>query len=316
MKKLFYQSIIFITIILLGQVIIGQYMIAQISQIALLEKYLRNKTQIIYFGDSIIKTTEKKDLDNSSIVEMLSKINPNYTIGDFSDGGNYMRIFEAYIKYISKSPNKPGAVIIPINLYFFSPGRNMEPGFQFEKEIFYFTAPHFATYFFRPLAIFGAINLNTVKRPEYLQLPVYYGKEKIGVVSDFDNSNSNATTTENLRNLYIFEFMYNLDKNHRQLKELDNIIDLTNKSGIKLYVYITPIDFKNGERYVGADLAKQITANAQTVCSILEEKNLPCLNLSLSLDSSYFSHLIYPNEHVNEKGRRFIAEQINNFFLK
>lgn len=316
MKKLFYQFIIFITIIVLGQVIVARYMTAQIPEIALLDKYLRDETQIIYFGSSDIKHAPLKDTDRSSIVEMLSKINPAYTIGDISQNAYYLGIFEALFKHISKSPIKPKAVVIPISLMSFSPGWDKFPGLQFEREQFYFTKPPLIAYFFRPLTIMRAINTNEVIFSEYQQLPVYYGKEKIGIVSDFDNPKYRTTTTENISNKFIFLYMGSLDKNHRKLKSLDNIIDLADKAGIKLYVYINPIDFKNGERYVGPDFVKQTTANTETICSILKEKNLPCLNLAFSLDSSYFDYSIYPGEHFNEKGRKFIAEQVNRFFPK
>ena len=176
--------------------------------------------------------------------------------------------------------------------------------------------PRFVTYFYKPLAIFKAININTVAYSDYAQLPVYYGKEKIGVAGDFDNPFVYSPDVESVRKLYVFTFMQNLDKNHEQFKLLNNIIDLAGETGIKLYIYLTPINFEEGARYVGPDFIKQTTANAEVVCSVIKEKNLPCLNLAFSLNSGYFVKPFYVNEHVNEKGRKFIAEQINEFYLK
>ena len=107
-----------------------------------------------------------------------------------------------------------------------------------------------------------------------------------------------------------------MDKNHEQFKLLNNIIDLAGETGIKLYIYLTPINFEEGARYVGPDFIKQTTTNAEVVCSVIKEKNLSCLNLAFSLNSGYFASPIYPNEHLDEKGRKFIAEQINKFYLK
>ncbi|MDO8574898.1 MAG: hypothetical protein Q7R61_01330, partial [bacterium] len=150
---------------------------------------------------------------------------------------------------------------------------------------------------------------------DYARLPVYYGKEKIGVAGDFDNHYVYSPDAESVRKLYIFTFMQNLDKNHEQIKLLENIIDLANKTSIKLYVYLTPINFEEGTKYIGPDFIKQTTANTEIICSVLKGKNLPCLNLAFSLSSDYFASPIYPNEHVNEKGRKFIAERITEFFL-
>lgn len=315
MKKIFIQSIIFIILVVIGQSIIARYITPYYPERFLLDQYSRDKIQIIYFGDSVIKYAGSDDQDKSTVVEMLSKINPSITIGDISHGGYYPKIDEELFKYILKSPNHPEAIILPINLHSFSLGFK-GPGYQFEKEIFYLRMPRLVTYFYKPLAIFHAININTVAYSDYAQLPVYYGKEKIGVAGDFDNlAIYDHPTRENIRKLYVFTFMQNLDKNHEQLKLLKNIINLANKADIKLYVYLTPINFEEGAKYVGPDFIKQTTANAEVVCSVLKEKNLPCLNLAFSLDSGYFASPIYPNEHVNEHGRKFIADQITEFFL-
>ncbi len=313
-KKFFFQLITFIVLIVIGQAVVAIFITPYYPERLLLDKYSREKRQIIYFGDSVIKYAGSDDKDKSSVVEMLSKINPAYTIGDISHGGYYLKIDEAVFKYILKSPNKPEAVILPINLHSFSPGVK-GPGYQFEKEIFYLKMPRLVTYFYKPLAILKAININTVKYSEYSQTPVYYGKEKIGVAGDFDNPSVYSPDTESVRKLYVFTFMQSLDKGHEQLKMLNDIIDLAGKAKVKLYVYLTPINFEEGTKYVGSDFIKQTTANAEVICLVLKEKNLPCLNLAFSLNSNNFASPIYPNEHVNEKGRKFIAEQITKFFL-
>ena len=317
MKKFFLKCIFFTAIVIFCQVIIARYTLPRIPELALLDQYLRDKYQIIYIGDSAIRSTAKSDRDKSSIVEMLARIYPSGAIGDLSHGAYHLGIYEAFLKHIAKSSIKPRAVILPINLRSFSPGWDMLPAYQFEREQFYFTAPSFVTYFFKPLAILRAINLNTVTDAEYMQLPVYYGKEKVGKVSDFDNFQKySATSTENIRNKFIFDYMYSLDKNHRKLKSLNIIVDTATQAGIKVYIYIHPIDFRAGEKYIGPDFVRQVTANTDTICLVLMEKALPCVNLALQLDSGYFNYESYPNEHLNEKGRKFIAEEVNRFFLK
>ncbi|MDO8743456.1 MAG: hypothetical protein Q7J30_02830, partial [Candidatus Azambacteria bacterium] len=161
MKKFFYQLIIFIVLVVISQAVVARYITPYYPERLLLDKYSREKRQIIYFGDSVIKYAGTDDKDKSTVVEMLSKINPSITIGDISHGGYYLKIDEAVFKYILKSPNKPKAIVLPINLHSFSPGVK-GPGYQFEKEIFYLKMPRLITYFYKPLAIFKAININTV----------------------------------------------------------------------------------------------------------------------------------------------------------
>ena len=93
-------------------------------------------------------------------------------------------------------------------------------------------------------------------------------------------------------------------------------MDSAKEQGITTYVYITPLDYEGGKNFVGPDFMIQTKANADLICSIVLAKNVPCLNLAFSLGSEYFSHPVYPSEHLKQAGREFIAQKVNEFFLK
>jgi len=104
--------------------------------------------------------------------------------------------------------------------------------------------------------------------------------------------------------------MYDLSEDHRFIRSLKKIIEIADKTNIKLYVYITPIDFEGGTKYVGSDFAEQTKNNTKKICAILEINNLPCLNLAFDLDSGYFDFDEFPNEHLNEQGRKYVADKL------
>ena len=317
MKKFLYKLIIFIFVCLSLQVILAQYILPPIPEIKLLNKYLQEKYQIIYFGDSVLQYTDTSDTDKSGVVKMLSKINPAYTIADMSYSAYDVGVYEKMMEYISRSSYKPEAIIIPIGLRSFSPEWDRRPVYQFEKQKFILGASPLLADFYRPLAIFGVIKENPISDKQFFDTPVYYGKTQIGTVLYFENDEMFASTSpENIRNKYVYSYMESLSPDHRKIKSLTNLLDSAKKQGIRVYVYITPLDYEGGREFVGPDFTIQTKANADLICSVVQEKNVPCLNLAFSLGTEYFSHPAYPSEHLKQAGREFIALKVNEFFLK
>lgn len=319
MKKLIYRFIFFLVLLASFQVIVSRSIVKapRIAEIDLLKKFQRENYNFIIFGDSVIKSTDPTDTDQSSITKMLAKTNPSLKIGDLSHEAFHPAVYEALLTYILNTNYRPKTIIIPISLRSFSPGWDMLPQYQFEKEKLFLTTPHrtLLNSFYQPLAIFRAINLNTVNYSDFIRTPVFYGQTKVGVVNDYEGEKYNTVTPEKIRNKYVYNYMYQLTENHSKLKSLVKTIDLANNAGIRILAYITPIDFQGGENYVGPDFVKQTTDNVRLICKLIEEKNAPCINLAFSLDTNYFSFLAYPNEHLKEGGRKFIVQQISTIIL-
>jgi hypothetical protein len=317
MKYFLYKLILFVALIIGLQIVIAKYIAPRLTFIAIgipgiskLDEYLTQRYPIIYFGDSTIRATAPEDVDLSSIVDMISKIS-GLKIGDLSSPAYHPGIFEALVRYIGDADAKPDALIVPVNLRSFSPEWDMQPSYQFEKEIFLLTHGRWLTYFSKPLSVFRALSNDSVSTEMYHQTPVFRGDEKVGTVGEFlDEAKLAVTSFEHIRDMYVLDYMYTVKTDHRKMVSLKHIAEIAQQSGIKLFVYITPIDYQGGIRYVGDDFIPQIKKNTETICNMFREFDIECLDLSHSLDSSYFSHEAYPNEHLNEKGRHFVAEKV------
>jgi hypothetical protein len=314
--KFLYKTVVVVIIVIIGQIVIGKYFIRPIPEMTLINKDLAEKYQVIYFGDSVLDTVAPGDTDKSTIVQMLSKLASSTTIADFSHGAYHLGIYDSYVQYMAHSSSKPQAVIVPINLAEFSPGWDMRPGYQFDEENFDLTTPvPFAQYFFRPLAIFQAIH--AVTEEQYEKTPVYRGTAVVGTVAEFSEPLKYASITPaHMADQFVFDYMYNLTPMHRKLVSLQHLIATARAAGIAVYVYITPIDYENGVKYVGPDFLSQTKANTDVICSVLASNNMPCLNLAFSLRSNIFNYPVYANEHMKQQGRLFVATQIANTFFK
>lgn len=316
MKSFFLKLAAFLAVVVMVQIVIVRY-VAPLPEIEKLDRYLEEGATIIYFGDSSVLSVAPGDSDRASLSEMLERENPGIVVANLGHPGYHLGIYEAEVDYISRSKHKPDAVVIPIQLRAFSPEWDIRPVNQFEKERFFLMdRTSFISYFYRPLAILRAIDTNTVSYPEFLNTPVYYGTEQVGVVNDFEAVNKHKTpTTENIRNDYIYKYMFRLEETHRKFRSLDNLLDSASKASIKVYAYISPIDYENGTKHIGEDFTKQAVVNADLVCTFLESRGAPCLNLAFALGSEEFDHPGYPNEHLKERGRRLVTEKIDEFFL-
>lgn len=322
MKRFLLLLTIFIICTALIQILITKFIAPflpftlGVPGISNLDKYLYSHHKILYFGDSTIKYSSPKDINKSSISEILTNLESSYSIGDVSSPAYQLKVFEAMLNYISNSSDKPGAIIVPINLRSFSPSWDMAPDNQFENEIF-FLNHHFLSYFSKPLNILRAIKTEIITDEAFITTPVYYKQKKIGTVKDFiDKEDSSLLREDILKNKYIFYYMYNLDENHRLIKSLKKMIETADKLDIKLYPYITPIDFEDGTKYVGLDFIDQTKINTEKICTILKINNLPCLNLTFDLNSDYFDFDESPNEHLNERGREYVANKLKEFIIK
>lgn len=323
MKIFFLKFACLFCVVIVLQIIIGAKIESRgVYPPNVVDAHLEKGVDVIYFGDSVIRTAAAEDDDKSSIVEMLQKIDPRYKIADLSHGAYHPAIYASYIDYIVRSPHKPKALVIPVNLESFAPNFDMQPGYQFEEETFLLTShvPYLNS-FYRPLAIFGAVKANTITWEEYVHTPVYNEDIQVGIVKDYIDAQKIASITpEHVKDVFVLKYMYNLKADHRKLEALRYAIDIAQGAGIAVYVYITPIDHEGGEKYVGKHFSSHITQNAALVCAVAQLKKVLCLDLSLQLPDKDFNPSTlpvpaFPDEHLKKAGRWIVAEEVHRAFL-
>ena len=95
---------------------------------------LKDKPEVIIFGDSVMTVSDPKDIDKRPTDLMLQEKIPNLNVESIDYLAYNPDIYLEYIKYITNNKFKPKAVIIAINLRSFSPDWDQNPGYQFEQE--------------------------------------------------------------------------------------------------------------------------------------------------------------------------------------
>ncbi|MCP5108838.1 MAG: hypothetical protein GY950_35975 [bacterium] len=278
-----------------------------------LNHYLEEKIDIVYFGDSSIYTLGSGDKDKRSIARMTADKTPQYSLGELSHAAYHIDIYAAYCRYIARQGYHPEAVVIPINIGTFSPYWDKRPQYQFEKEKMILEGgirKQLLQAFYKPLMALD-YNFYTISREEFLNAPVFNGTRQVGIVSDFNNSSYRKYSERNMKNRILFFYMFSLSPQHRKLKSLVETAGVLARHNIEGIFYFTPIDYETGEKYFPGLFTRRLKENADVIRSLLAAEGVEVLDLSTGLPADSFSWGLYPNEHLNQKGRRYVAEKVS-----
>jgi hypothetical protein len=251
-------------------------------------------SDIVYFGDSVIRSYVKEDSVHSSIVEL---INEKYSqnIIDLSTFGSSMIIFHEYIKYFIKNDIRPEAIIIPFNLGLFSP-------FVEKTDIIYRTSlKNELRGFPFPYNIFDYQNTN-LDTLSLIKLP----GETLENKKDFI-LNKNFSKLEKA---YILRYFQRFTDDNIVFKNLIKMNTAIIKNKLNVVYYFTPINVDITNYSANQGLIKNLLENKKEIFNQIKyvgSKNI--MDLSFSLNNSYFTSSV-PDGHLNFKGRQFIADKI------
>jgi len=308
MRKLARNVLLFLAIVAALQGVMGRKIPKEIRR---LDRALSSPMDIVYFCDSTNFAYSMDDADKRPISGVLQDRLPDREVFTLDHGAFNMRMYLAFSKYIVREGRKPDLLIVPINMRSFSAGWDLRPNWQFEQERFLLRHPHLRS-FFKPLAVFKAVSTNEISVETYNRTAVHCANESVGTVAQFDftEAECDAPVDERIRKTLIFQYMYPLKPDHRLLQAMLEIVDVLSPIGVRPIFYITPLDMDTGEKYLPGSFRKTVTANVDVVKSLLRDKDATLLDLTQSLPAGDFSWTLYPNEHLNQRGKSFVVERL------
>ena len=291
-------------------------------QLRLLGEYLRTDTEIIYFGDSTIHHFSEQDRDRRAISQILEDSLDGLKVGKVAAAAYNAEVFEAYVDYLLRNDGDPDVVILPINVRTFSPEWDQRPEYQFEGEKLYarLCCRTAALMFYRPGRILG--DMRPISPVEYRSTAVHVGAEQVGVVRDFDGPRFRHVSPENMRKKLVLRYMGDVDRNHRKLRALKRVVHRLRRADIDPVLYLTPVDQETGEKFLGPAFRRQLATNVAVIQNVAAQAGASVMDLSSALPARAFNwgrypadHL-YPNEHMKELGRQYVAERLKQEIAK
>lgn len=278
----------------------------------LLRQALEKKNEVIFFGDSTVRFNRLEDKDKKTIPQMLQVKIPDSNVTSISYPGYSADVFLAYVQRISRSGRWPKCIIIPINLRSFSVGWDKRPQYQFvEERTLIAPKPFLIDIFLKPLMVFRVINLAPISQQDYENAEVLDGTTRVGKVKDFQRSDASITPEQALQNHFILDYMEKLTGDNRKIKSIAALVRLLSGKNTRTIFYVSPVDVDAGSQSLGKRFQDQIQENVAFIRMVLRKEQLDLLDLSLDVKHEDFDWNPYPNEHLKEAGRRFVADELS-----
>ena len=141
MNKLAVKTISFFTILLVCHILmyfpISHYLRKPyfFDNLIKLDALLENKTDIIYFNDSVNRSFDDLEKDRRTLSDMVKDDVASYTAEGIEFSGYNMVLYLEFVKYILKQKHHPRVIILPLNMRSFSVEWHLGPTVQWKDEI-------------------------------------------------------------------------------------------------------------------------------------------------------------------------------------
>ncbi len=288
------------------------------SHILYVEHLFSRNVDVVFFGDSAVSWSSPHDRSRVTIPQILDRMLPDKRVIDVSHASFDLRMFLDYVRYLSRTDRMPELFIIPVNIRNFSPEWYLKhsPMLAEIKNVLALKGTP-AMHFMKPLLIFKAQDEEKIDFA-YDNIRIVIDGRDMGRMKDFAGEDFADFSEDKLRKKLLIRFMYTFEPDNPNMAALREIVRLIKDSPAKAVFYIAPFDYQTGVKYWGEPFAERVNTNIHTVSSFLQQANMPVLDLSRALPSSYFTWsqdpaALYPNEHLWMKGRLFVAQALTKY---
>lgn len=271
------------------------------------------KYNVLFVGDSVAERISNLDKDKRTLAGML---NNNFSGKDkmlsISHSAYNLRMYDSLLQCFKILKYRPKAVIVPINIRSFSPQWCMEPDWKFEKEldiINSFLSDNIQGFDYK----FEFLDTN-VK----FALTTFTQRKQFKDVIDIKGKDE-ASDLFRKKLIFIYHYTYQLNQQHELLKYFTNIINLARTLNIKLFFYVTPINYQAGLDLVGESFLKIVRSNLNIIRDIFlseAHSGVHFENYLELLPKDNFFNEDSPTEHLNQIGRKILANTIYTDFKK
>ncbi|HNA89559.1 MAG TPA: hypothetical protein PK989_09650 [Anaerolineales bacterium] len=278
----------------------------------------RAAPEILYLGDSVVERVSWGDKDKRTLDVMVAdRLRNQKRLLCVSHSAYHLKVYYYLLKVLSCTHQKPDLVILPLNIRSFAPQWDLNPNWQFNEEIAALEE------FLKDPSRIPVISQNKEVIPFTeqekgmgLDFPFTHLK-RFGEFQEIINSNptSDEEKTFRKKQIFIFHYLHPLSDSHPKLMFFPRIIGLCRELNIRLFIYVTPVNYQGGQRYVGKAFADLLSANVNVVRQKMEtnlDQALHFLDLSLALPSEAFFHADEASEHLNQYGRAQLTEILAN----
>jgi len=278
---------------------------------------LEPRADVLLLGDSVSDYSTR--VDPVPLLERI-RLGAESPIGSFDGPGYTPELHLAVLEYALREGCAPRGVVLSVNLRSFS--ELWDQGLQYQYSELRARLRYgdvLALGLQRPMSSYQLYaTLEGYPRSEqaFQQLPIDRGGRRLGTLHDVLARSYNRPGPEARGTSFSLLYGYSLESGHRKIRALCRIADLCRSSGIPLRFYVTPIDVDSGEKMAGEGFRSQVSRNVEVIRASLAAHGADLEDWSSLLRAEQFSYQEYPNEHLQDSGRRRLAEAVIGLIRK
>jgi len=292
----------------------------------LMKEFNSRPVDVLFFGDSTIRFTGERDVNRDGIDTFFLN-QSGLSICAIASQGFTAILYSQYVQLLDSTRYRPKLVIIPVNLRVFSDSVAKRPSTSFPLRQIYTRYRAIGVFEWRDYLKYRFLGLEDRLNNEWRNQPVVHGTVNLGTngeilaASRIDEPLDYAPEREpqyarQLAIKFRYHYMMPVETNDPMLKRIEETLGHLKKLGIPVLLYLTPINVQDGDRYVGTEFSEQVFRNVSVIKGRIAAHGETVIDLSRSLDPSFFIHKRDVFEHLNTDGREFVAQQVAQVALE
>jgi hypothetical protein len=271
-------------------------------------------TDVVLIGDSVMDFIAGTDRDRLSLAQQVREGLRGCTAVDLSRSAYHPEIFEPVVTFVSRDPaTRPRLVVVPLNLRAFGNSWIMHPAYRFEelRRLLVHDNPGY-TLAHRALAGFKWYDGVEGSQEEYDRAPAYDGDRVIATLGEMNRRVLSGDSSPDghrarMNAAFLLRYAQRIGPLDPRVGAVVRLARTLRARGVAALFYVTPVDHETAAAFAGPALRDRIAGNAQVLVDALAKEGVVARDWSLAIGASGFSWRLYPNEHLNEAGRRALA---------
>ncbi len=267
---------------------------------------------VVFLGDSVNHTVDPTDRDRAWVSQMLAR-RLTQPVGAASRGGWDLEVFEAAAAHIARTARSPRTVLITVNLASlwgdgrtpYTTHRAIALDLRRADSLIWAAVA-------QPLRVFrGPAARPAVSLAAYLDQPVVYNGAVLGPRREFEPGAPRfaETNAASLRDHVIVRYLQPLERDNRLLASASRAARGLTSRGHRAVFFVVPVDVERCEPWA-PEIREVLAGKVEAVRRAVEPHGGEVLDLSTDLGPEFFSTSPYPNEHLNERGRDYVAARL------
>jgi hypothetical protein len=279
--------------------------------LGVLDRAAEARPDLLLMGDSTLFWRGPTEKESLSLEDAIAATYPELKVSSISEAALTLDMMEASWRYLRARGAAPRVAIVVVNLRSFSPTWYERPDSYTEKVLHQLTwDSRFVRALYRPLVEFDVLNKKTLKIDEYYRMlrnHLHAAPADFGL--DSDSASGAADAKLSARASYYLCYGLPIPEEHPLLRAMTGLANKMRADGVKVLLYITPVDRERGAAEFGPGMVSAIDQNREVVkgaitVAIAADQGLRLLDRADGAPTEDFlDHGGAPNEHLTVVGR-------------